>query len=231
MARPLEAAHRRESAVVGLIVADENRQAAAKRLFFHECGHRAVLGVRRRLDLDDRVAIEQRELRHQRRGQQRHLGAQLVLELAAPCRKCSASPAPLSSSSRPGWRAASRCRPARTSASCSSATGATCISPRASRRSQPCMPASGQRRVAEQPVEIGDGPAADQRQRAAGRGRAQPLEQRHEVPDPRPPRPGDPRARAACHPRRETDTRQSSGSGTACTAAASRAASCIIRAV
>ena len=36
------------------------------------------------LHFDDRVTVEQRELRHQRRREQRDFRAQLVLELRAP---------------------------------------------------------------------------------------------------------------------------------------------------
>ena len=79
-------------------------------------------------------------------------------------------PAPLSSSSEARMARDQARRPSRTSASCSSATGATCSSPFASRRSQPCRPATGRRRVAEQAVEIRDRPAAHQRHGAV-RGR------------------------------------------------------------
>ncbi len=135
--------HRGESAVVGLIVADEDGLASAKRRLFHEFADRAVLGVRRGLHFDDGMAIEQGEVRHQRRGQQRHFGAQLVFELAR-LEEMQRQSRALVLEHQPAMARDQALQPgAHRRASCSSATGATCSAPCASRRSQPCSPASG----------------------------------------------------------------------------------------
>jgi hypothetical protein len=151
-----------------VIVADEHRRAASERGFAHERGHRAVLGVHRRLYLDDRVSVEQRELRHQWCGQHGHLRAQLALHvrrLQEMQRQCRALV--LEQQSRVARRDRRESHAQRVELLAYHVRYralAACITALAAVDSR-----GGQPERREQTVEIDDGPATHQRQRAAGR--------------------------------------------------------------